>query len=109
MHAAQFPDVPVITPSELVNADGFILGIPTRYGVCSAQMKAFWDATGGLWMKGELAGKYAGMFTSTGSQHGGQETTILTFIPVLAHHGIIFVPFGYTSGLIQDNSEMMGG
>ena len=119
MHAAKF-DIPVITPADLVKADGFLLGLPTRYGMAPAQVKTFWDATGGLWAKGELAGKYCGMFTSSATQHGGdasqhflirsgQETTILTFMPVLAHHGMLFVPFGYSSGLIGDNSEVLGG
>jgi NAD(P)H dehydrogenase (quinone) len=76
-------------------------------------------ATGGLWATGQLAGKYAGVFTSCATQHGGHETTyfydlfkissILTTIPFFAHQGMLFVPLGYTSGLIGDNSEMMGG
>ena len=119
MHAAKF-DIPVITPADLVKADGFLLGLPTRYGMAPAQVKTFWDATGGLWAKGELAGKYCGMFTSSGTQHGGnklfwrltragQESTVFTFLPVLAHHGMIYVPFGYSSGLVSDNSEVLGG
>ena len=72
-------------------------------------MKAFWDSTGTLWANRSLDGKYAGMFCSTGSQHGGQETAILTFMPVLAHHGIIFVPAGYSSNLYSEIEEVMGG
>jgi NAD(P)H dehydrogenase (quinone) len=72
-------------------------------------MKAFWDSTGQLWASRALDGKYCGMFCSTASQHGGQETSILTFIPVLAHHGINFVPVGYASNLYGEVGEVMGG
>jgi NAD(P)H dehydrogenase (quinone) len=65
MHAAKF-DLPVITPADLPNADGFLFGLPTRFGTAPAQVKNFWDATGQLWMKGALAGKFAGCFFSTG-------------------------------------------
>ncbi|KAI8585085.1 NAD(P)H:quinone oxidoreductase, type IV [Geranomyces variabilis] len=109
MHAARFPDIPVLDPKDLTNADAFLFGIPTRYGVPAAQVKAFWDATGGLWATGALVGKYAGAFTSTASQHGGQETTIYTFLPHLVHHGMIFVPLGYQSKVLFDNSEVIGG
>ncbi|KAI9098742.1 flavoprotein-like protein [Phlyctochytrium arcticum] len=108
MHAAKL-DIPVLDPKDLANADAFLFGFPTRYGQAAAQMKAFWDATGGLWSAGALVGKYAGCFTSTASQHGGQETTIMTFIPHLVHHGIIFVPLGYQSKVLFDNSEVIGG
>ncbi|KND01390.1 NAD(P)H:quinone oxidoreductase, type IV [Spizellomyces punctatus DAOM BR117] len=108
MHAVKF-DIPVLSPKDLVKADAFIFGIPTRYGVPAAQVKAFWDATGGLWAEGALVGKYAGVFTSTASQHGGQETTAMTFLPHLVHHGIIFVPLGYQSKVLFDNSEVVGG
>ncbi|KAJ3021220.1 hypothetical protein HKX48_008986 [Thoreauomyces humboldtii] len=103
------PDVPVLEPKDLVNADAFLFGIPTRYGSPAAQVKAFWDATGALWASGALVGKHAGVFTSTGSQHGGQETTIFTFIPHLAHHGILYVPLGYQCPILNDNSEVIGG
>ncbi|KAJ3061800.1 hypothetical protein HK102_008988 [Quaeritorhiza haematococci] len=109
MHAAKFDDIPVLKPEDLTKADGFLFGIPTRYGLAPAQVKAFWDATGGLWATQALAGKYAGVFTSTASQHGGQETTILTFIPHLAHHGIIYVPLGYGHKGLNDNSQLVGG
>lgn len=68
-------DVPVITPDELTEADGLIFGFPTRFGMMAAQFKAFLDSTGGLWGTQKLAGKPAGLFYSTGSQGGGQETT----------------------------------
>ncbi|KAI8921077.1 NAD(P)H dehydrogenase (quinone) [Powellomyces hirtus] len=109
MHAAKFDHIPILEPKDLANADAFLFGIPTRYGSPAAQVKAFWDATGGLWQSGALVGKYAGVFTSTASQHGGMETTIYTFLPHLAHHGIIYVPLGYQSQVLFDNSEVIGG
>lgn len=75
MSASPKSDVPVITPDELPEADGLIFGFPTRFGMMAAQFKAFFDATGGLWRTQALAGKPAGIFYSTGSQGGGQETT----------------------------------
>lgn len=76
--------------------DGFIFGFPTRFGIMASQMKAFWDSMGGLWAKGALIGKPAAIFTSTSTQGGGTETTILTALPMLVHHGMIFVPMGYS-------------
>lgn len=75
MSAPPKSDVPAITPQELAEADGFVFGFPTRFGMMAAQFKAFLDATGGLWRTQQLAGKPAGIFYSTGSQGGGQETT----------------------------------
>ncbi|KAG5220475.1 flavodoxin fold protein [Salix suchowensis] len=75
MHAPAKPDYPIITPAKLTEFDAFIFGIPTRYGNFPAQWKSFWDATGSLWATGALAGKYAGLFVSTGTQGGGQEST----------------------------------
>jgi len=75
MGAPPKPDVPVITPQELAEADGILFGFPTRFGMMAAQMKAFFDATGSLWREQSLAGKPAGIFFSTGTQGGGQETT----------------------------------
>ncbi|CAO2177976.1 unnamed protein product, partial [Urochloa humidicola] len=98
MGAPPKPDVPVITPQELAEADGILFGFPTRFGMMAAQMKAFFDATGGLWREQSLAGKPAGIFFSTGTQGGGQETTPLTAITQLTHHGMVFVPVGYTFG-----------
>ncbi|MCD7466780.1 hypothetical protein HAX54_003797 [Datura stramonium] len=90
------PDIP--SPAELADADGFLFGFPTRYGCMAAQMKAFFDSTGQLWREQKLAGKPAGFFVSTGTQGGGQETTAWTAITQLAHHGMLFVPIGYTFG-----------
>ncbi|CAN6651623.1 hypothetical protein TRVA0_025S00958 [Trichomonascus vanleenenianus] len=72
-----------------------MFGVPTRYGNMPAQWKSLWDATGGLWVKGALVGKYAGFFTSTGSPNSGAEATVMNSLSTLTHHGIIFVPFGY--------------
>ncbi|KAJ3333948.1 hypothetical protein HDU76_000548 [Blyttiomyces sp. JEL0837] len=109
MYAKTFDDIPVINPEQLTEPDGLIFGFGTRYGSAPAQVKAFWDKTGGLWAKGALVGKYGAVFTSTASQHGGQETTVMTFITHYVHHGIIFVPMGYTTPLINDNTEVVGG
>lgn len=86
------------SPDELATADGFLFGFPTRYGCMAAQMKAFFDSTGQLWREQKLAGKPAGFFVSTGTQGGGQETTAWTAITQLAHHGMLFIPIGYTFG-----------
>lgn len=98
MSAPPKSEVPIITPNDLAEADGLIFGFPTRFGMMAAQFKAFLDSTGGLWREQRLAGKPAGIFLSTGSQGGGQETTALTAVTQLAHHGMIFVPVGYTLG-----------
>ncbi|KAH0765468.1 hypothetical protein KY285_001339 [Solanum tuberosum] len=109
MRAPPKSDVPIITPQELAEADGFVFGFPTRFGILSAQFKAFLDATGGLWRTQQLAGKPAGIFYSTGSQGGGQETTPLTAITQLVHHGMIFVPIGYTFGAGMFEMENVKG
>ncbi|KAK1434845.1 hypothetical protein QVD17_00599 [Tagetes erecta] len=103
-------DVPVISPDQLTEADGFLFGFPSRFGVMAAQCKAFFDATNSLWETQALAGKPAGIFWSTGFHGGGQELTALTAITQLAHHGMIFVPLGYTfgSGMFEID-EVKGG
>ena len=83
--------VEVCTIEDLAAADAMIFGTPTRFGNMTAQMRNFLDQTGGLWTKGALIGRVASVFTSTATQHGGQETTILTFWPTLAHLGMIIV------------------
>ncbi|XP_015867018.3 probable NAD(P)H dehydrogenase (quinone) FQR1-like 1 [Ziziphus jujuba] len=90
--------VPLISADKLVEADGLLFGFPTRYGCMAAQMKAFFDSTGQLWREQRLAGVPAGFFVSTGTQGGGQETTAWTAITQLAHHGMVYVPIGYTFG-----------
>ncbi|KAG0497558.1 hypothetical protein HPP92_002249 [Vanilla planifolia] len=91
-------EIPLITAAELTEADGILFGFPTRFGSMAAQMKAFFDSTGQLWKEQKLAGKPAGFFVSTGTQGGGQETTAWTAITQLAHHGMLYVPVGYTFG-----------
>lgn len=91
-------EIPVISVDELVEADGLLFGFPTRYGSMAAQMKAFFDLTGELWVDQKLAGLPAGFFVSTGTQGGGQETSAWTAITQLAHHGMLYVPIGYTFG-----------
>uniref|UniRef100_A0A1D1ZM21 NAD(P)H dehydrogenase (quinone) n=2 Tax=Anthurium amnicola TaxID=1678845 RepID=A0A1D1ZM21_9ARAE len=103
-------DVPVIAPDQLPDADAFLFGFPSRFGVMAAQFKAFFDATHDLWPSQRLAGKPAGIFWSTGFHGGGQELTALTAITQLSHHGIIFVPTGYTFGSdMFEMGEVKGG
>lgn len=82
-------------PDALTNYDAVIVGAPTRYGRMPSQMAAFWDTTGGVWMKGGLVGKVGGAFTSTASQHGGQETTLFSILTNLLHHGMTIVGLDY--------------
>jgi len=82
-------------PNELTNYDAIIVGTGTRYGRMSSQMAAFWDTTGGVWAKGGLVGKIGGAFTSTATQHGGQETTLFSIITNLMHHGLTIVGLDY--------------
>ncbi|KAK2435505.1 putative NAD(P)H dehydrogenase (quinone) FQR1 [Trifolium repens] len=90
--------IPLISAENLVEADGLLFGFPTRYGSMAAQMKGFFDSTGQLWKEQKLAGVPAGFFVSTGTQGGGQETTAWTAITQLVHHGMLYVPIGYTFG-----------
>ncbi|MBN9461685.1 MAG: NAD(P)H:quinone oxidoreductase [Burkholderiales bacterium] len=87
---------PVATVDELPDYDAIVFGTPTRFGNMTAQMRNFLDQTGPLWVKGALVGKVASVFTSSATQHGGQESTILTFIPTLLHQGMIVVGLPYT-------------
>ena len=102
-------DAPVAEVEELADYDAIILGAPTRYGRMPSQMAAFLDQTGGLWARGALNGKIGGAFTSTGSQHGGQETTLLSMIKTLMHLGLTIVglPYSYQEQLQMD--EIGGG
>eukprot|EP00439_Symbiodinium_sp_Y106_P066233 s78_g10.t1 len=97
--------------SELPKYDGFMFGMPTRFGMMASQMKAFFDGTGSLWQKGALAGKLGATFVSTGTQQGGQETTHFTAVTQLVHHGMCYVPLGYQAGGDGqfDLSEIHGG
>ncbi|XWS54633.1 hypothetical protein CRYUN_Cryun10bG0105400 [Craigia yunnanensis] len=98
MRVPQKEDLPVISVDKLVEADGLLFGFPTRFGSMASQMKAFFDSTGHLWEQQRLAGVPAGFFVSTGTQGGGQEATAWTAITQLAHHGMLYVPIGYTFG-----------
>ena len=86
----------------LADYDGFVFGIPTRFGSAAAQMKAFFDGTGQLWQSGALAGKLCATFTSTGTPNGGQESTHMTTLTNMVHHGMIYVPLGYQAGAEGD-------
>lgn len=111
MHANKAPisSLPEITPEKLAEYDGFIFGFPTRYGRAPAQVSAFFDKTGGLWASGALIGKFGATFTSTASQHGGNETTHLTTIPFFVHQGVNYVPLGYREFANQTNLEQIHG
>ncbi|KAI5924011.1 quinone oxidoreductase [Camillea tinctor] len=105
-------DIPLLEdPAKLAEYDAFLLGIPTRYGNFPAQWKTFWDKTGQQWATGGYYGKMAGLFISTASLGGGQESTALAAMSTLAHHGIIYVPFGFAKafGTMSDLSEVHGG
>jgi len=111
LHAPAKPSYKIFKPAHLVDYDAFLFGIPTRYGSFPAQWKAFWDATGGLWAKGSLHGKYASLFVSTGTPGGGQEMTANAALSTLTHHGMIFVPLGYANvfPLLTNLQEVHGG
>jgi len=104
-----FADVPIAEVSDLADYDAIIFGAPTRYGMMAAQMKAFLDASGGLWAKGALIGKIGSVFTSTGTQHGGQESTILSFHTVLLHHGMLIAGLPYSFAGQSSMAEITGG
>ncbi|MFL5334367.1 MAG: NAD(P)H:quinone oxidoreductase [Geminicoccaceae bacterium] len=99
---------PIATVPELADYDAIIFGTPTRYGNMTSQMKNFIDQTGSLWMNGSLVGKVGSVFASTASQHGGQESTILTFHPVLLHLGMIIVGLPYAFQGQMGVTEVMG-
>ncbi len=100
---------PIATIDELPAYDAIIFGTPTRFGNMCAQMRNFLDQTGRLWMNGSLIGKVGSVFTSTGTQHGGQETTITSFHTTLLHHGMIIVGVPYSCQEIMNMSEITGG
>jgi NAD(P)H dehydrogenase (quinone) len=99
---------PVAQPDELADYDAIIVGTPTRFGNMAAQMRNFWDQTGALWAKGALVGKVGSVFTSTATG-GGNESTILTSWPTLAHHGMIIVGLPYSAPELTDLSSFRGG
>jgi NAD(P)H dehydrogenase (quinone) len=100
---------PIATVDELPNYDAIIFGTPTRFGNMCAQMRNFLDQTGRLWLNGSLIGKVGSVFTSTGTQHGGQETTITSFHTTLLHHGMIVVGVPYSCQEIMNMREITGG
>jgi NAD(P)H:quinone oxidoreductase type IV len=110
MHGYTKPtDVPAITAEAMPKADGFLFGMPTRFGTTPAQVKSLFDACGRLWANGSLQGKYAGTFFSTASLGSGQETTALSCLPFFAHLGMVYVPIGYKFGRLSDLSAVHGG
>ena len=106
---AAFAHVPVATQDHLADADGIIFGTPTRFGNMAGQMRAFMDRTVGLWSKNALVGKAGSVFTSSATQHGGQETTITSFHTTLLHQGMVIVGVPYTCKELNVISEMSGG
>ena len=106
---ATFAHVPLAVPAQLAEADAVIFGTPTRFGNMAAQMRQFLDQTGGLWVKGALVGKLGSVFVSTGTQHGGQETTITSFWHTLAHHGMVIVGVPYACAELSNMQEITGG
>jgi NAD(P)H:quinone oxidoreductase type IV len=106
---AAFSHIPTIKVDQLADADAIIFGTGTRFGNMTAQMRNFLDQTGGLWMKGALVGKVGSVFTSTASQHGGQETTITSFHSTLLHHGMIVVGVPYAEQRLLTMDEISGG
>jgi len=104
-----FSHVPIASVDNLAEADAIIFGTPTRFGNMASQMKNFLDQTGGLWAKGALIGKVGSVFSSTASQHGGQETTLTSFHTVLLHHGMIVVGVPYSEQRLLNMKEITGG
>ncbi|HWA45298.1 MAG TPA: NAD(P)H:quinone oxidoreductase [Hypericibacter adhaerens] len=100
---------PIATVDELANYDAIIFGVPTRFGNMAAQMRNFLDQTGGHWMKGALIGKVGSVFASTATQHGGQETTIISTHTTLIHQGMIIVGVPYSCDALMNMSEISGG
>ncbi|MDE1929413.1 MAG: NAD(P)H:quinone oxidoreductase [Burkholderiales bacterium] len=100
---------PIATVDELPSYDAIILGVPTRFGNMAAQMKSFLDQTGGLWFTGKLVGKVGSVFASTATQHGGQESTILSTHTVLLHHGMVLVGLPYAWAGQMKLDEITGG
>ena len=100
---------PIAAVDELADYDAIIFGTPTRFGNMCAQMRNFLDQTGGHWMKGTLVGKVGSVFTSTATQHGGQETTITSFHSTLLHQGMIIVGLPYAFPGLTNMDEITGG
>jgi NAD(P)H dehydrogenase (quinone) len=106
---AAFAHIPVMKPEQLVEGDAIIFGTPTRFGNMCAQMRNFLDQTGKLWVQGALINKVGSVFASTGTQHGGQETTITSFHTTLLHQGMIIVGVPYSCAGLVNMAEITGG
>ncbi|WP_165243618.1 NAD(P)H:quinone oxidoreductase [Paludisphaera soli] len=104
-----FAHVPIADPQALAEADAVLLGTPTRFGAAAASMQAFMDATGGLWAQGKLVGKVGGAFTSTATQHGGQETTLVHMHTFFYHHGMVVAGVPYAAKELSNLDEITGG
>jgi len=107
--AKEMQDIPVCTVDELQEAQGIIFGTPTRFGNMCGQMRQFLDGTGQLWAQGALVGKVGSVFTSSATQHGGQESTILSFHVTLLHQGMVVVGLPYTFQGQMGTQEVTGG
>ena len=105
----KFENIPIASVDELATADAVIFGTPTRFGNMCGQMRQFLDATGGLWAKGALVGKVGSVFTSSATQHGGQESTLLSFHITLLHQGFVVVGLPYSFQGQLRNDEITGG
>lgn len=108
-HFKMDQEAPIATVAELEEYDAIIFGAGTRFGNIASQMRNFVDQTGGLWAQGKLIGKVGSVFTSTATQHGGQESTILSFIPTLMHHGMVVVGLPYSFAGQTGLDEIKGG
>lgn len=100
---------PIATVADLENYDAIIVGAGTRFGTVAAQMRNFWDQSGGVWFQGKLIGKVGGAFTSTATQHGGQETTLIGMIQTLMHHGLVVAGLPYSFAGQMRLDEVTGG
>ena len=109
IHAKADQAAPVADPNELADYDGLLIGTPTRYGNMAGQMRNFLDQTGKLWAGNKLVGKPGGVFTSTGSQHGGQETTLMSTIVNLLHFGMVVVGLPYSASQQTAMDKITGG
>jgi NAD(P)H dehydrogenase (quinone) len=106
---ATLSKIPVAKVEQLADAHAIIFGTPTRFGNMAAQMRSFLDQTGPLWMKGALIGKVGSVFASTGTQHGGQETTLTSFHSTLLHHGMVVVGVPYGESGLMNMADISGG
>lgn len=104
-----FAHIPIATVNQLPDADAITFGTPTRFGNMAAQMRDFLDQCGGLWVRNALVGKVGSVFASTGTQHGGQETTITSFHTTLLHLGMIIVGVPYSAKGLSNMDEISGG